>query len=253
MTSALLIGESHAIVMAKQYGAFASDWNAVKDSFSASTTFTKTPFGHLLITHQSKQFFQQISHQGQHHLQINPQYLEPLQQLIAQSEAVYLLPGGNEHNAMFFQTHAQPFDFHHPQFPGMLLPGRQLVPVEIIRTHLRRGLSIADAQLQLLRPLLVGCQPVFVPPPPPIPSVAHIHVHAEGFDFSRAPVEDASVRLKIFTVYLEELRALCERLDLDLYEPDAQTRDSAGFLAQAYWGNATHATPAYYKGLLAPA
>jgi|GEM_PF-1652770 len=251
MPNALLIGESHAIVMARHYGAFASNWEAIKVGFAATTTLSEVPFGHLLITHSSKQFFQQISHKGQAYLQINPQYLTPLQQVLANTDAVYLLLGGNEHNSLFFQTHVQPFDFFHPHYPEALLPGRQLVPLETLRGHLRRALSIVGVQLQLLCPLLDGRKTIFIPPPPPIPSVAHILAHAEGFDFSLAPVEDASIRLKIFALYMEELRALCECSGIALHSPEARTRDASGFLEQEYWGHATHAAPAYYAGLIA--
>jgi hypothetical protein len=237
--------------MARHYGAFASNWEAIKVGFAATTTLSEAPFGHLLITHPSKQFFQQVLHQGQVHLQVNPHYLAPLQRVLANTDAVYLLLGGNEHNSLFFQTHVQPFDFFHPHYPEALLPGRQLVPLETLREHLRRTLSIVGVQLQLLNPLLDGHKTVFVPPPPPIPSVAHIIAHAEGFDFSHAPVEEASVRLKIFALYMEELCALCDRNGVALHTPEAQTRDASGFLAQEYWGNATHAAPAYYAGLLA--
>lgn len=64
------------------------------------------------------------------------------------------------------------------------------------------------------------------------------------------PLEDKWVRLKVYKLYLDELRSICSELGLGFIEPPAECIDDAGFLLEQFWHEATHAEPAYYQPIL---
>ncbi|MDP3767730.1 MAG: hypothetical protein Q8S13_06920, partial [Dehalococcoidia bacterium] len=87
-------------------------------------------------------------------------------------------------------------------------------------------------------------------PPPPIPSEAHIRQNREVFDFESRGVEAASVRLKLYALYMENLRAFCAKTRIRLIPPVPEHQDENGFLLEPYWAGCTHAQAAYYDGIV---
>jgi hypothetical protein len=166
-----------------------------------------------------------------------------------ESSKLLVLLGGNEHNARFMAVRDTPFDFFHSRYPG-LIQGRQIVPAACIRDVAASDLRPTRVKFRFLAEQFPVAQKIVVAPPPPIPSADHIRRFPEIFDFAQHPLEDASVRLKIYDIYLDTLSHCAAEAGMRFIAPPGECRDRDGYLLERYWNQCTHATADYYDPVL---
>ncbi len=252
MAQHLVIGASHALYMAQALGRVQADLSTA----SAGAVDIETPDSddrfRLLLLSPRTRFLSFRQGTGGIEVDANAALLRDVQQHDRQGSKVFLLINGNEHNAQFMVRHARPFDFVHPSVPG-LLPGRQVLPLTLMHELLSQALVPTQLTLAYLARLLPRAQKFCVAPPPPIPCNTHIRGLPEVFDFSRHPVEEPGVRLKIYEVYVECLARAVQPLGVTLLPAPAEHRDSQGFLREPLWFSCTHATTGYYPAVYAAA
>lgn len=245
----IIMGESHAALMAKQLGKLSETWEDIRDGVIPLEGQSHFPQGYFVSTHDSASLFLFYVHAGQHYIKINETVLPALKELDQDDSVCFLLLGGNEHNGLFIQSHSEPFDFWDPSLPEHIILGRQIVPRSVIGQLIAQSFQRIRPRLALLCAALPQSKKYVVAPPPPIPSEDHLSQHSESFDFKIRPLEDKWVRLKVYRIYIEELEKLCSHLGLTLIRAPMRTIDRDGFLLSELWYHATHAQPAYYKGI----
>lgn len=244
--TAIIFGDSHGAMMARQFGAFSEQWEEMIEGVISILDPDRSVVGYLIITYDIGNFFKAIELDGQHYLTTETRFQAPLEALNIKGNTSFLLVGGNEHS-QFIQTHPVPFDFYHPDCPDRWVAGRQVIGSNVIQQILSRALERVRVRLTIIRNLMSKTNLQVVAPPPPIPSTEHLHLHSECFNFALRPLEDRWVRLKVYKLYIEEVRSMCVALGLGFIEPPAQCVDADGFLLEPYWHQATHAEPAYYQ------
>jgi hypothetical protein len=245
----IIMGESHAALMAKQLGQLSDTWENIRDGVIPLVNQSDKLRGYFVSAHDSASLFLFYSQEGQHYIKINESVLPALKDLDQDDSVCFLLLGGNEHNGLFMQTHSQAFDFWDPSLPEHIIVGRQIIPREVIGQLLAQSLQRIRPRLALISGALPNSKKYVVAPPPPIPSESHLRQHSESFDFKMRPLEDKWLRLKVYRVYIGELDKLCSLLGLTLIRAPMRTMDLDGFLLPGLWYHATHAQPEYYQGI----
>ncbi len=246
----LFFGASHTVYMARCFGNYAAKWSDVIDGPVPITDDAGECTGYLVLSSPRSGLFERFIVDGQVHVRISERFSAPLADLDSSDNVCYLAIGGNEHNSAFMIRHDQPFDFHDASQPERFIAGRQIVPRESIEARLAGLMAYIERELAMVSAWMPAIRKAFVCPPPPIPSEEHIRRFPEGFELAGRVVEDSSVRLKIYRVYCGELARICARHGIDLIGAPAECVDDEGFLAPAYWQEATHAQPAYYRSIV---
>lgn len=248
MSRNLILGSSHALSLAGAVGACHATWQEASADLvpieSARGSDTQ-----LLFT-TNKPGFMELK--GDVQGRVTPRFGPLMDKVRAYDRldaTVVFAIGGNEHNIRFLCSDPRPFDFHHAAVPG-IDPSRQVLPAREVRLMLTGLLARTMSVTRLLAAELPRARRFYLPPPPPIPSEDHIRKTPEIFDFARTGVEDARVRLKLYRLYLEILEPFCAEQGLVFLAPPPEKLDAAGFLAEPYWNGSTHATAAYYDGLV---
>lgn len=248
MSENLIIGSSHALQLAQAIGEFHASMDDAKSDVVeiASANGRKTS---LIFTHDRPHFLElQRSPQGKLIAKFSP-FIDKIRQFNREECKVVFYIGGNEHNIYFMYANPKPFDFVHPSFPTVEA-GRQIIPLSVMRETLRSKLERALLVTRLIAGQVPQAQRFYVAPPPPIPSEEHIRGTPEVFDFGQQGIERASVRLKLYQLYLEIVAAFCAEAGLTYLAPPAEHRDEQNFLKEAFWAGCTHASPDYYRGLV---
>jgi hypothetical protein len=248
MSANLILGSSHAMMLARAVGRFEGDWKtAVADLIPIETKSgadTK-----LLFSTNRPTFLELKAGPGGAVVAEFGALMDKVRTFNRPDAKVVLGVGGNEHNIKFLTAGPRPFDFHHPAWPT-IEPGRQVIParemVAVLRGLLERTLTVT----RLLAAELPQAQVFYLPPPQPIASEEQIRKTPAIFDFGATGVEAAGVRLKIYALYIAIVRAFCAAHGLAFLEPVAAHQDAQGFLAEPYWEGATHATADYYSGIV---
>lgn len=247
MSANLIIGSSHAIQFAQAVGELRATWDEAADFVDLVTPSRRKT---SLIYTTNRPHFLELRQDtaGAITADFSP-FIEKVRQFDRADRKLIFYIGGNEHNAAFLQAHPKPFDFVHPDFPTIEL-GRQIIPLSVMRETLRSSMQRTLLVTRLIANQAPRAQRFYVAPPPPIPSDAHIRGNPEVFDFSRRDIERASVRLKIYRLYLEIVAAFCAEAGLTYLPPRAEHCDEQGFLSEAFWAGSTHASIEYYRGLV---
>ena len=247
MGANLIIGSSHAILFAQAAGEMTATWEEasqsairVKTSSGAETDF--------LFTTNRPSFLELSQENGRVMGRFGP-LIETVRAFNRAEDKVVFCVGGNEHNFRFMRAHPKPFDFHMDGRP-CADPARQVVPLKemqaVVGALLERTLTVTS----MIAAQTPKAQRYYLPPPPPIASEAHLRAMPEVFDFTHG-VEDAHVRLKVYHLYLEAVRAFCEKQGIRYLAPPPANQDEQGFLLEKYWYYATHANADYYAGVVA--
>jgi len=252
MSSHLLIGASHALYMAQALGPVQADLaQASAGAVPIEAPELKDSFKLLLLSPKT-QFLSFTRGPAGLQVAANASLLREVREHDRADSKVFMLINGNEHNARFMVQTDPPFDFVHPRVPGVIA-GRQILPLSLIHQIIAESLTLTQLTVAYLARTLPQAERFFVAPPPPIRSEAHIRGQPEIFDFSRAKVEDARVRLKIYEVYLDCLAQAVQPTGVTLLLPPPEHRDAQDFLAQPCWHMCTHATSDYYHAVYAAA
>ena len=248
MSANLILGASHAMVLARQVGRFEGDWKvAVRDLIPIATHSGADTS--LLFSTNNPTFLELKPGPGGEIAGAFGPLMDKVRAFNRPGAKVVLGVGGNEHNIRFLAAHPQPFDVFHPVWPGVE-SGRQIIPrremTAVMQAMLERTLTVT----RLIAAELPLAERWYLPPPPPIPSEAHIRANTEGFFKFEGGVEAASVRLKLHAIYLEIVTGFCRANGLRLIPPAAGGQDDQGFLREPYWQGSTHATSDYYAGIV---
>jgi hypothetical protein len=248
----IFFGASHTVYMAQCFGNYSAKWSDVIDGPVPITDDAGQCTGYLVLSSPRSKLFQPYLVDGRTHIRFNDRFSAPLAALDSPDNLCYLAIGGNEHNSAFMIQHAQPFDFHDDADPERFIAGRQIVPREAIAQRLAGVMSHIERDLNMVSALMPTIRKVFVCPPPPVPSAEQIRQFPEGFDLEGWVIEDRWVRLKIYRVYRSELARICARHGIELIGAPPECVDENGFLEAAYWKEATHAAPSYYRSIVRP-
>ena len=248
MSANLILGSSHALVLARAVGVFAEDREAaMRDLVRIESP--RDAQNSLLFTTNRPGFLELKA--GPNAPTTSPfgPLMDKVRAFNRPDAKVILGIGGNEHNIRFLTADPRPFDFVHPAFPGVE-PGRQVIPAREMAAVMRALVERTLVVTRLIAAELPKAQLHYLPPPPPIPSDEHLRANREIFDFARLGIEAAGVRLKLHALYMEIIGDFCAATGVQLIPPVAKHQDERGFLAQPYWQGATHATSAYYAGIV---
>jgi len=247
MSANLILGSSHVLQFASAVGAHDATWEDASDLVPIRSAGEARNF--LVYTSIHPSFLEVTPGEGGAVTATFGPLIEKIRAFNEPQAKVVFGVAGNEHNLLFLRAQQPLFDFVHPDHPDVE-PGRQIVPLAVMRLiisrYLRRGFAITQA----IAGQLARAQLFYLPPPPPVPSEAQIRSNPEVFAFDEQPVEAASVRLKIYELYLETAQAFCARAGLTFIAPPEEHRDAQGFLKAEFWCSATHAAPAYYSGIV---
>lgn len=249
MSENLIIGSSHAVPLAQAVGQIPATPAGLEGDIVALGSAGDQQ-NYLIFTHNKPHFL--VFREGQDRktvAQFSP-FIEKVRSFNREDCKVIFYIGGNEHNIMFLRAHPKPFDFVHSS-SGSVLAGRQIIPLPVMRGILRTALERTFLVTRLISDQLPLAQRFYVAPPPPIGSDAHIRGNPEVFDFSVNEIEPASVRMKIYQLYLELVAAFCADAGLAYLPPRLEHCDERGFLDEPFWSGCTHATVDYYRGLVA--
>jgi hypothetical protein len=249
MANNLVIGSSHSVFFSRCVGEADCNWNqASTDLIPIRSRLEQETFSWLFITPNTR--FLDFRVKGDELVITHDEHFTNLvRQFNVTGSRVFFMVGGNEHNSRFFYRADHPFDFPHEKVTGFL-EGRSILPSSSMRGIIKSITSNTQYSLQFLAHELQLATKFIVAPPPPIGSEEHILAHPEKFDFSRYQLEDRSVRLKFYELYLENLAYIASALNIILLRPPEQNRDEDGFLKKAFWEKCTHANAGYYNAVL---
>jgi hypothetical protein len=248
MSANLIIGSSHAVQFVQAVGELRATWEEAEHLVQVTSADGRKNADFIYTTNRPHFLAFRNGAQGELLAEFSP-FVEKVRQFDRAKTKIVFCIGGNEHNIRFLCAHPKPFDFVHPSSPT-IEAGRQIIPLAVMRETLRSSLERTLLVTRLIAEQAPRAQRFYLAPPPPIPSDAHMRSSPEVFDFSRHEIERASVRLKIYRVYLEILAAFCAERGLTYLPPRTEHCDEQGFLAEAFWAGSTHASPEYYHGLV---
>lgn len=248
MSANLILGSSHAMMLARAVGRFEGDWKTA----SSDPIRIETKSGaetHLLFSTNRPAFLElKPDTAGRIVGEFGP-VMDKIRAFNRPDARVVLGVGGNEHNIRFLTADARPFDFFHPSWP-QIEPGRQVIPAREMSATLQGLLERTLTVTRILADELRQARLFYLPPPQPIASEAQIRKNPAIFDFGPHGVEAASVRLKIYRLYIETVAAFCAANGIAFLAPASDRQDAQGFLREPFWEGATHATSEYYDGIV---
>lgn len=160
---------------------------------------------------------------------------------------------GNEYNGLGLARHPQPFDFYLPSDPDLPTDaGAEIIPLSLFEELARQRLETFRFYLETFS-RLVSIPIISVPPPPPVPDEKHILAHPSMFAslVSELGVSPATLRLKIWKVFMRTQEQICQEVGVRFHRLPAAVFDSTGCLAKQYWNrDPTHGNARYGKLLL---
>jgi hypothetical protein len=160
---------------------------------------------------------------------------------------------GNEYNAIGLVRHPRPFDFYLPSDPDLPTDtSAEIIPLAMFEELLRQRLSVFRFYLEAFSKF-VTIPIVSVPPPPPVPDEKHIMAHPSMFasTVGKLGVSPASLRLKIWKVFVRTQENICQELGVRFHHLPAAVFDSNGCLAKQYWNpDPTHGNAKYGRLML---
>lgn len=248
MSDNLILGSSHAIMFARAIGDFAADLEATTRDLMRIESPRAVGSSLLFTTNRPRFLELKAGPNGAVTGQFGP-LMDKIRAFDRPGAKVILGIGGNEHNIRFLTADPRPFDFIHPAWPSVE-PGRQVIPAREMAAVMRGLVERTLLVTRLIAAELPKAELHYLPPPPPIPSDEYLRANTEGFFKFEGGVEAASVRLKLHALYMDILRDFCGKTGIRLIPPVAEHLDDQGFLSAPYWQGATHATSAYYAGVV---
>ncbi|MEO1191089.1 MAG: hypothetical protein AAFY02_04995 [Pseudomonadota bacterium] len=160
--------------------------------------------------------------------------------------------GGNRHYAHGLFEFPEPYDFETPNEPLLSLPGRALLPYNVVRSSLARAMEPHQETMTSLASLF-DCPMYHVLSPPPLRDgdliLKHVH-RGDDSSLEAMTVAPAEFRMKVYNLQNKIVVEQCEQLGLKVINPPSETLDSDGFLRPEFMGfGATHGNEAYGRFL----
>ncbi|HEY6897982.1 MAG TPA: hypothetical protein VI279_12025 [Rhodocyclaceae bacterium] len=185
---------------------------------------------------------------GKQEVVVVPGYVDLLKSIAPESAAVFSFINGNEHAALSLVQNRAPFDFVLPgDMEASVLPGHQVIPIEVVTRQMERALGPTIAALGAMRIVLPQTRLIHVVSPPPIASEARIKQYPEIFSgsFAECGVTPLSLRQKYFALYVRILQQKLAPYRIELLMPPAAALDANGALPDDYAFGCTHGNEAY--------
>jgi hypothetical protein len=244
----LIIGSSHTLYFSEAVGSVQATWQEASQDLIRVESVSGADNRLLFTTNRPSFISWSRTPAGEPAHTFGP-LMEKIRAFNQAGSKVVFAIGGNEHNMRFLCANPRPFDFHHMSCSTMD-PARQILPSRGMREILEGLLERTLAVTRVIAGELPLAERYYLAPPPPIPSEDHLRRQSEVFDFKTHGVEAAAVRLKIYNLYVEIIGDFCAETGIGFIPPVPENRDEAGFLREAYWSGATHASADYYRGIV---
>ncbi len=187
-----------------------------------------------------------VERDGRTKLQIQPQFLDVLRELPANTPIVSFMHG-NEHARMML-GHLPPYDFIDPEVAD-INPSSDAVPIDTMFID-----QVIDAWLAVVAPTLTaikaitGSRVIHVLPPAPVenPQSSSYLEKLEAFVLEYGFAPDP-IRLKWYRRYCRLLSMVLEANGCEVLPPPANTVTREGFLKSSLSGGLTHGSSEYGK------
>lgn len=166
-------------------------------------------------------------------------------------DIVFAMIGRNAFYALSVAEQPEPFDVDVPGYP--LAPGRQRIPIDVMKARLQQGVASAVSELRALRAQFPDLPMFVLASPPPVAGSEAFLAAADRFpsvlEHGVAPQE---LRRKLYVLSSEMLREAGEEMGVAWIDPPAEAEDANGFLLPQFASkDVTHANAAYGALLLA--
>ena len=160
--------------------------------------------------------------------------------------------GGNAHQIIGLIERTPPFDFYAEE--GDVLPGRWIVPRDVLRDMFEWGIASYFVTLRLVNELAGGTA-IQIESPPPINSLEFLRTNLDKYFVDRGDTKDAviapaSLRHKLWRLDCSLFRDECERIGMHYLPIGADLLDEQGFMHPSGYGDATHGNVWYGNRML---
>jgi hypothetical protein len=164
----------------------------------------------------------------------------------AKGQTLFVSLRGEEYFNLGLAGVEDPFDFVLPQRPDLApVPGRALIPLEVVQEQLDRQLARTLLTLTAIRKLCPRLQVVRIPSPPPARSEDVAAWAATRDKPERAHKVPTSVRLKLWLLYDRQLAQCATGLGIDSLPVPEQAVHRLGTLGAEYLQDGIHGNARY--------
>lgn len=183
----------------------------------------------------------------------SPEDFLSLASALGDRDVIITMIGGNQHAVFSLIQHPVPFDVIEPGMAAdCLVPDAEIIPYRLVSAALDSGVRGRDGRaLKALRNATKARLVLMIPPPPKRDGdfIRKYHERRFANDIAELGVSSAELRMKIWRMQRDLLRAYCRELNIETLDPPEAAVDDAGYLLPEYYANdATHANRDY--GLL---
>jgi len=187
---------------------------------------------------------------GQRQIVAAEGYIKLLQSLqpVQDQGTLFSFMHGNEHSMLSLVQHDRPYDFTLPWRQDLpLLPGRQLIPFDVVQRQVEKALNSTIACAAMMRSQLARMRLVHVAPSPPVASEARINQAPEVFRerLAKSGITPLSMRLKYYLLAVRMLRDALKQFNVELLECPPESVDADGAIQDELAYGATHGNEAY--------
>jgi hypothetical protein len=166
----------------------------------------------------------------------------------AADATLFVFMNGEEHIRMMRRQHAVPYDFFMPSRPDLpALPGRQILPLEVIVHQVAQQTADAVASLSTIRMVHPALRIVNVLCPPPVPDnkLDILDARSQGNTWT-----DDTFRLKYYLLYAEYLTRMAAQRGIVTLHPAPETIGPDGLLLPEFVEDAVHGNAAYGERMI---
>lgn len=157
---------------------------------------------------------------------------------------------GEEPIHLSLRERPDPFDFCLPERPDLVpLPGRQVLPLDIIEKHVARRIEPVRATMMAIRATQPQLRVINVVCPPTIRSTRW-DPGPGSRSSDTLEMTPLSVRLKIHLVYARLLRQAATDYRIESLLPPPETVGEQGYLRDEYAGDSVHGNQRYGEHVL---
>lgn len=152
---------------------------------------------------------------------------------------------GEEHILLALRERPDPYDFELPERPDLgLLPGRQVLPLDVVEKLVAHQLEKTRAILMAIRAAHAELRVVNVLCPPTIRS-AHWDPGPGGERSDTLALSPLSVRLKVYLLYQRQLRQAATGWRIESLAPPPETVCAQGYLRDEFAADSVHGNKRY--------
>jgi hypothetical protein len=248
----LIIGDSHAIIMAKSFGNLSKDWDEKIDIpipiFNTSEV-SEIAAEYILLNNNLNKFYEIQRNNENIRVVIEQKFSQKLLQMRETYNQVYLLLDGSHHTIDFSFVSENPFDFELEGINHFLQNGCQIIRENHLYDHFCKFWTYLIWRIVLIKKHLPLSKINLVAPPPPNPTSDYHTTSGRGCNGQlEGEILNKWIRLKIYKTYCKYLSNAAAATEINYCGAPLETLDSCGFLLNEYFGvDFTHSTTKYYQ------